>query len=154
MSGFAYIARRILDAKNKSAAKAFVEGDVGDDYRELALRLASRVEYKRSLNQNALLHMWFGEISRFKGDMTPDEVKGECHRRWGLPIRLQDPVFKWVWDRSGAHLDYEKQCKLLASGALSLSSGMTTKQLKEYLDEIEGHFRPLGVPLTDPEEKP
>lgn len=106
----------------------------------------------RSRDQNSLLHMWFGEIAKQKG-MTIREVKGLCHRELGLPIRLRDEVFAWVWERSGAHLPYEKQCALLASGALRLSSGMLSPDFREYLNEMQSYWRGEGVFLTDPEAR-
>lgn len=107
----------------------------------------------RTIPQNSLLHMWFGEIAKQRGDVTLDDVKGECHRRWGLMIRMRNPQFAFIWNSTGAKMDYEKQCKLLASGVLSVSSGMEDKELREYLNEVSRHFRGEGFRLTEPEER-
>lgn len=146
------LANRIMDAPSKGVATE-IGGNVGADYSDFIWKLINRLTWGRSLSQNALLHMWFAEIAKHYGDRTPDDVKGYCHQRWALPIRLQDKKFEWVWERSGAKLTYEQQCSLLASGVLGVSSGMTTAQLKRYLDEIGQHYRFEGVTLTDPEDR-
>jgi len=105
----------------------------------------------RTAQQNRTLHMWFGEIARQSGDQDALDVKGACHRRWGLAIKMRDPQFAWIWERTGAKLDYEKQCSLLASGVLNVSSSMTAKELSEYLDDMSRHYRTNGYYLTDPE---
>lgn len=107
----------------------------------------------RSLNQNALLHKWFREVAQHKGDVTPDEVKGQCHRKYGLAIKLEDPQFAWVWDQTGAKMPYEKQCALLASGILTVSSTMTTAELTTYMDAMQRDYMQEGVRLTIPEER-
>lgn len=107
---------------------------------------------KRTLSQNALLHKWFSEVSAHFGDRTPKQVKGECHHKYGLVYRLKDPQFEWVWTRTGAHLDYEKQCSLLASETLGVSSKMKKPDLTAYMNEMQHDYALKGVRLTIPEE--
>lgn len=107
----------------------------------------------RTAAQNRTLHMWFGQIAKHQGDVDADDIKGMCHRRWGLTIRLRDAQFAWMWERTGAALPYEKQCKMLASGILGVSSAMTAEELSEYLDGMARHFRSEGVRLTDPDAR-
>ena len=107
----------------------------------------------RSAAQNALLHKWYGEIARHKGDSTMLDVKGECHRKYGLAIRQRNPQFAYVWKRSGAHLTYDQQCKFLASGVLNVSSAMTVDELSEYMTAMAQDYRAEGVKLTDPEDR-
>ena len=108
---------------------------------------------KRSLNQNALLHKWIQQIAEHQGDVTAVDVKGICNREYGLPIRLRNIQFAWVWERSGAKMSYEKQCSFLASGVLNISSGMSTAELKEYLDTMQQAFLKQGIKLVDPEDR-
>ena len=107
----------------------------------------------RTLSQNALLHVWFDEIARHNADLDATDMKGICHREWGLTIRLRDRQWAWVWEQTGAHLPYEKQCKLLASGVLNVSSGMSKPELTEYMNAIQQRFLPMGVQLTIPEDQ-
>lgn len=104
----------------------------------------------RSLNQNSLIHGWYGEIAK-QSHQSASEVKGQCHHKYGLPIKLRDEVWAWVWEQTGANLGYERQCTLLASGRLTVSSSMTTKELKEYLDAMHRDYLAEGYTLTDPE---
>lgn len=127
--------------------------NVGADYHDLVLRIVKRLTWKRTLSQNALLHKWYGEIAAHFGDRSAQDVKGECHRDLGLTIRLRDEQFGWVWNQTGRKLNREQQASLLASGCLGLSSGMTPKELREYMDFIEQTYRPMGVNLTKPEDK-
>ena len=105
----------------------------------------------RTLSQNALLHKWFGEVARHFGDRGADLVKGECHHRYGLPIKRRNEQFAWVWKQTGEKLTYDQQCKYLASGTLNISSGMTVKELTEYMDAMKIDYAEQGVFLTDPE---
>ena len=107
----------------------------------------------RSLPQNALLHKWFGEIAAQDGDKDAKEVKGICHHEYGLDIRLRDAQWAWVWNNSAGHLSYEKQCAVLASGVLNVSSGMSGPELKEYMDVMNRDYTQRGVRLTQPEAK-
>lgn len=106
---------------------------------------------ERTKQQNRTIHMWFGEIAKQCADLDAVEVKGICHREWGLTIRMRDPMFAWLWGNSGAKLPYEKQCKLLGSGVLNVSSGMSVEELSEYMDAMSRRYRSDGFTLTDPE---
>ena len=151
-SGAYFIVRRLLDAKTKGKAQEIVD-QAGREYKSMARELRDRLTFHRTTNQNALLHKWYGQIAKHEGDRSAKDVKGECHHKWALDIRLRDEQFAWVWERTGALLPYEKQCSLLASETLGISSRMTTAELKEYLDAIEQHYRPLGVKLAEPEDR-
>ena len=111
----------------------------------------SEGKMKRTIQQNALLHMWFGEIAKWHGDCTADEVKGWCHHKWGLDIRKRDPQFLYVWTKATERMDYEQQCRLLSSGIMSISSEMGAPELSEYMNAMALHYRAEGVRLTDPE---
>ncbi|KZY50996.1 hypothetical protein A3734_06450 [Sulfitobacter sp. HI0054] len=107
----------------------------------------------RTISQNSLLHKWYGEIARQKGDRTAAQVKGQCHREYGLAIKLRDPQWAWIWNHSAGALDYERQCKVLASGVFNVSSSMTVAELTEYMDAMQQDYTAQGVRLTQPEDK-
>ena len=151
-AGAIYVVNTLLDCKTQGEAEAKLE-ELGASYAQFANRLLSRLTFPRTKNQNALLHKWFGQIAEYHGDRSAKDVKGQCHHEWALEIRLRDPKFAWVWERTGALLEYEKQCALLASETLGISSRMATKELKEYMDLIEARYRPLGVQLAHPKDK-
>lgn len=106
---------------------------------------------KRTLSQNALIHKWYDEIANHYGDRDAAQVKAECHVEFGLPIRLRDEAFDWVWQKSGAKLPYDKQLALFQRGTFAMTSEMTTAELTEYMDAVSRHYRAEGVMLTDPE---
>ena len=108
-------------------------------------------DIKRTIQQNALLHQWYGQVAKQHGDCTMVDVKGWSHHKWGLPIKLRNPQFAWVWKQSGEKLNYEQQCALLASGVLNISSSMNVSELSEYMGAMQLHYRGEGVHLTDPD---
>lgn len=143
--------RGLLRCLKKSEGEAY-RANVGADYSDIVDAFFRRMTWpsdKRSLSQNAKLHAMFGDIAKQSEDMSAQDVKGECHRDIGLNIRLRDPQFEWVWRQTGARLDREKQAILLASECLGLSSGMTSKELKEYIDQIEREYSRRGVQFNN-----
>jgi hypothetical protein len=106
----------------------------------------------RTTDQNSLLHKNFTEIAAFHGDRTMTEAKGQCHLRWGVPIRMRDNQWAWIWLRATDGLTFEQKCKVCESGVFAISSGMTTKELKEYIDALQAEYLPLGARLTIPTE--
>ena len=118
----------------------------------------------RTIPQNSLLHKWFGEVARHFEHMTAAEVKGQCHYRWGLPIRRRNAGFAFLWDRATAGLSYEQKCKVLSGTVLNretgkwekspesfrISSGMNVPELREYMDAMMKEYADQGVYLTDP----
>ena len=137
--------RHIVTAKEAESLAKFIVG----------LPLPFTVNWsaggKRSLDQNSLVHKWYGEVASQSRDMTAMQVKGQCHVAYGLPIRLRDEAFAWVWKQTGARLSYEKQCKLFERGTFAMTSAMTKKELSEYMDAMSAHYRAEGFRLTDPE---
>jgi len=105
----------------------------------------------RSIRQNRTIHMWYDEIAKQRGDVDAHMVKGECHRKWGLTIRMRDEIFAFVWRRASAGMDYEQECKFLASGVLGVTSEMSGPELKEYMDAMQTEYRSQGFHLTDPD---
>lgn len=113
----------------------------------LPYQITVREGGNRSLEQNALLHRWYGVIAKHMHESASD-VKGRCHREYGLPIRLRDPQFAWLWNNSAGQLPYEKQCKVLASGQFQISSKMTTTELSEYMDAMQREYAAQEIHLT------
>ncbi len=108
---------------------------------------------KRTIPQNSLLHKNFKEIAEHFGDRTTTEVKGESHLRWGVPIRLRNEQWAWLWERATKGLSYEQLKAVCESGSFAISSGMDTRELKEYIDALQGEYLPMGVRLSVPEDR-
>ncbi len=107
---------------------------------------------KRSLRQNRLSRLWFGEISEQLGDQTPEEVRGLCKLMFGVPIlRAENEAFREKYDAIVKPLPYEQKIALMMEPIdLPVSRLLTTKQATAYLDAIHRHFSEKGIVLTDP----
>lgn len=116
------------------------------------LRVSVRTGKNRSLNQNAISHAWYEQISRELGEGTPEDVKCECKLRFGVPIlRAEDEDFREMYDASiKRHLSYEQ--KLKAMRFLPVTSLMTKNQLSRYLEDMQREYAGRGVRLEFPEE--
>ena len=114
------------------------------------VRATLSVGKDRSLEQNALLHKWFGEVSEQRGDCTPGEVKMDCKRRFFIPIlRGDDEAFNAMMkDLSGMAED----AKLKLIELLPVTSICTVKQMRRGMDDMFMTLSADGVVLTDPAE--
>ena len=106
---------------------------------------------KRSLPQNATLHVWFGQIAQ-ETMQTQAEVKAECKLRYGVPIMERENQ-AWVaeWSPLYGPLSYAQRLKLFE--VLPVTSKMTTRQLGEFMDALQKEYRAQGVNLIDPEAR-
>lgn len=104
---------------------------------------------KRSLSQNALLWRWNGEIAKWRGDTTAEEVHQENKFLIGCSILMRDDenFVRFVERLSG--LSYEE--KLDAMDYLSVTSIMTPSQMSEFMDNVYRKFSQKGCPMTLPE---
>lgn len=106
----------------------------------------------RSSRMNRLLHLWFKEIAQHQGGTTPGKVKAECNLAYGVPIkRRDDPEWFAAFDYIFQSLNYASKLAALERLDIPVTRSMKVKQLLEYMDALEGDYRPQGVNLTDPE---
>lgn len=116
-------------------------------------RVVISKELKRTDAQNKTLHKWFGEIAAHRGDVTMLDVKAECNLQYGRPIKVRDDpewdaVFGYLFDR----LNYEKKLFAIRKLDVPFTRNMNTKQLSEYMDQMQRDYLSQGVKLTIPEE--
>lgn len=106
---------------------------------------------KRSVEQNRLLWLWFGEIAAQTGH-TASEIQAYCKLCIGVPLlREQNERFRELYDRILKPLS--KQDKLALMGepmALPVTSMMSVKQFSEYLERVFEHYKSKGFELTEP----
>ena len=116
------------------------------------LRVSVRTGKDRSLDQNAITHVWYEQISRELREDTPEGVKCECKLRFGVPIlRATDQEFREMYDAAiKHHLDYDQ--KLRAMRYLPVTSLMTKRQLSQYMEDMQREYATRGVILTVPDE--
>lgn len=108
---------------------------------------------KRSVEQNRLQRLWINEIAEQLGDQTPEEVRGYCKLRIGVPImRAENEVFCEKYDRIIKPLPYEAKIEMMMEPLdFPVTRYMTTKQKTAYLDGIHEHFADQGLILTQPD---
>lgn len=106
-------------------------------------------EKKRSLDQNALLHKWCGEISTQGGEHTPAEVKRLAKYHYGVPILIEDPAFSKFWQTVSAANSYEELIEGGVMDFVPVTRLMDTTQMSRMLDDFQ-RTQSLKYKLTDP----
>ena len=119
-----------------------------------ALKLPLTVQHKqgadRSLDQNHLQFLWANEFAAAMGDRTGEEVRHDWKLRHGIPIlRAEDEGFRATYDANLKGLPFAAKLALMAY--IPVTSLMTVKQMKAYLDAVQREAAGHGVRLTDPE---
>jgi len=93
---------------------------------------------KRTLSQNALKAVWYGDISKHRGDVTAKDVERECKYKYGLPILRQDTMHEYVFSKAVDVLPYEKRIKVM--DCFAVTSIMSVEQKKEYLQMMQNDY--------------
>ena len=114
--------------------------------------VVEEVPEKRSLDQNAISHAWYAEVSDYLGDQSPLAVKCESKLWCGVPLlRAEDDDFRNFYDLAiRRSLTYEQ--KLEAMKVLPVTSLMSKAQLSQYLESMQVYWRQAGVYLCFPED--
>lgn len=116
------------------------------------LRLNVKTGKDRTLDQNAISHVWYEQLARELPEEDALGWKAFCKLQFGVPLlRSEDAQFREFYDASiKASLSYEQ--KLAAMKYLPVTSLMTTALLSKYLETVQAHFLRLGVVLEFPKE--
>jgi hypothetical protein len=114
------------------------------------VKVNAKIGKARSLDQNAISHVWYEQIAR---ELKDDDALGwKCYSKLhhGIPIlRAEDEEFRTFYDGALKQLSYEK--KLEAMKYLPVTSLMTKPQLTKYLEALQNDFANRGVRLEFPE---
>lgn len=115
------------------------------------LRVTVKAGKDRSLDQNAISHVWYEQLAR---ELREDDALGWkcfCKLNFGVPIlRAEDEEFRTFYDAAiRQSLAYEE--KLEAMKFLDVTSLMTKPQFSKYLEAVCDHFAKRGVRLEFPE---
>jgi hypothetical protein len=106
----------------------------------------------RSVEQNAVMHGWFGQVARELREDDERGVKRFCKLHFGVPIlRAEDEEFREAYDQVVKPLAYEDRLK--AMDILPVTSRMTTLQLDKCMTDIQDHFRERHVTLVYPKDR-
>ena len=110
------------------------------------LRVTWKKGIDRSLDQNAISHVWYDQISKTLQEDSPLGVKCDCKLRFGVPILCaEDADFREMFDATIGLLSYTRQLKSMEW--IEVTSLMTVKQLKAYLEAMQKDYAPRGVRL-------
>lgn len=137
---------------SESALQAFI-GDMRDLFKQHKfVKVSAKIGKARSLDQNAISHCWYEQLSR---ELKEDDAlgwKSYCKLHHGVPIlRAEDEQFREFYDRTlRVTLTYDQ--KLDAMKFLPVTSLMTKPQLSKYLEAVRDDFLKRGVMLEFPEE--
>jgi len=137
---------------NSAESLQRVLGDIRQLWNEHKfLRLNIKTGKDRSLDQNAISHCWYEQISRELREETALGVKRYCKLHFAVPIlRAEDEEFRSFYDHAiKPHLNYEE--KLQAMDMVPVTSRMSVTQLSQYLEAMQVHFAGRGVMLEFPE---
>lgn len=135
---------------NSEAALQTAFGDLRELWRaKKYLRIKATAGTKRSLDQNAIAAVWYGQVANELREGSALDVKCECKLTIGVPIlRAEDPEFREAYDAVLKRLTYEQ--KLIAMRAWPVTSLMTKDQLNQYLKAMQDAYDGR-VALTFPE---
>lgn len=138
---------------NSDQALSRVLGDLRAAYAEARyVRVSWTTGKDRSLDQNAIGHAWYEQISTELREDTPEGVKCECKLRYGVPIlRAEDEQFRAFYDAGLKRLSYEQ--KLTAMRYVPVTSLMTVPQKSRYLETMQMEYAKRGVMLRFPEDE-
>jgi hypothetical protein len=102
----------------------------------------------RSLEQNALSHVWYGEIAKQGKEFSTVEARRFCKLTIGVPImRAHSKEFRAAWDKlAKARFTYEE--KLEVMDWWPVTSLMKEAQFTEYLTTMQQQFAGKGIHLT------
>ena len=133
-----------------------------DDVAKVARLIEARGSYpqtvtitkgaSRSAAQNRLAQRWFTDISRQLEDRTHEDVRAYCKLHFGVPIlRAQNAAFQQSYDVTMLGNKYEQKLEAVKAFDLPVTRLMTTKQMTEFMDEMQRDWIGKGFHLTDPE---
>ena len=101
--------------------------------------------HPRNIDQNALSHVWYGQIAKESGDAAID-VKAYCKLHFGVPIlRGEDHEFRAGYDKLVKPLSYAD--KLDVMRWFPVSSLMKQGQFARYMQDIQNHYGNQGIVL-------
>lgn len=111
---------------------------------------------KRSLDQNALINIWYREIGNKLGE-EEKEVRARCKLDYGVPIRKREEKFAKVWKALeqrvfNAYNTPPREVALAFIENFSITSEMDSQQMSEYMQTINRVHSVQGVTLSRAED--
>lgn len=137
----------IINSKSTLKIAQTTLSQVFDEFHYLSVTIKAG---KRSLDQNALSHHWYGELSQ-QGDMLPEEYHRECKFYHGMTILAEtDEKYVSIIRKSMKYLTHEE--KIYSLKETAVTSKFTRDQMARYLSQIKLKYEPEGFKLTNAED--
>lgn len=120
-------------------------------------RLHKRVKVKvtagkRSLDQNAISHVWYSQMAREDRQYDERGHRNYCKLHFGVPIlRTEDADFRKFYDAALLGLTYEQ--KRDAMDFVPVTSVMTKAQLSKYLEAVQADYGNRSIYLEFPNQE-
>lgn len=127
-------------------------GDIREWYaKNRYVRVQMSTGKRRSLDQNAISHVWYEQVAEDLREDTALGVKRFCKLTMGVPIlRADDAEFRELYDATVKPMPYEH--KLRAMDLLDVTSLFDKGQFSQYLEEMQRHYFTRNVRLEFPEQ--
>ena len=145
--------RAMKKTVNSDTALQDTIGELREAYRvHRFLNVTYTTGKARSLDQNAIAHAWYEQISRELREDDPLGVKCECKLRFGVPIlRAESDEFREKYDSLiKDRFSYEEKLELMKW--FPVSSLMNKTQLSQYLEAMQAGYAGR-VSLEFPEDE-
>lgn len=116
------------------------------------LKITYKTGKRRTLDQNDISHVWYGQVADELREDTALGVKAFCKLTLGVPIlRAEDAEFRKQYDSLiRDRFTYEEKLEVMAW--LPVTSLLTRQQLSQYLEAMQQHYERRGVRLEFPKE--
>ena len=102
---------------------------------------------KRSLPANAQIHLWFGQIAKQRGDITPRQVKLLCKQMFGISILLGSEKHHERTNYLLEKLDYYNstyEFQLELADIICHTSDFKTAEIKAFMDSMVEYWNEAG----------
>lgn len=115
------------------------------------LRIAIKTGKDRTLDHNAVSHIWYQQLGRELREHSVLGWRCYCKLHHGCPILCsEDDDFREFFRLALAPLAYEQRIK--AMEYVPVTSLMTVKQMSAYMDAVQADFATRGVLLEYKED--
>jgi hypothetical protein len=102
---------------------------------------------KRSLDSNALMHVWFDEISN-QGDDTALYYKSLAKYMFGMSIlSSSDPEYVAIIIKSFGQLTHEERIKAMMH--VDVTSRFDREQMKMFMEQVKFYYESQGFVLSE-----
>jgi len=95
----------------------------------------------RSLDQNAISHVWYAAVAKTEKEYTALEIKHRCKYHFAIPLLRENIEYSTMIDKVFAPLTYEE--RIGAMEYIRASSLLSKDQMTDYLNAIQHHYAGL-----------